>query len=122
MCAKHHKMPGTAPGTLVAPKGALTPKAVHVIHYGQDSVVEADIASVEELARLRDGKGAIWVNVDGFMPLTFLAGVYGMNFRHLPEVEWRWGYLAFWLAIVIVTLLMLWLFRRKGWLGGGRGQ
>ncbi|MBM4042588.1 MAG: magnesium/cobalt transporter CorA [Planctomycetes bacterium] len=353
MCAKHHKMPGTAPGTLVAPKGALTPKAVHVIHYGQDSVAEADIASVEELARLRNGKGVVWVNVDGlgdvellgklgqlfdlhplaledvvsvhqrpkvdeyednlylvvrmlhyeaelrteqvslflgkdfvltfqedvgdcldpirerlrkeggqlrrrgadylmyaivdaiidhhfpvlerlgeqveeledealerpsqrtmarvhqakrellslrrsiwplreavnallrtespliskntrlylrdcydhtvrildmvethrelvgdltdmylssmsnrmnqvmkvltviatiFMPLTFLAGVYGMNFRHLPEVEWRWGYLAFWLAIVIVTLLMLWLFRRKGWLGGGRGQ
>lgn len=52
-----------------------------------------------------------------FMPLTFLAGVYGMNFHYFPEIHWRWGYLAFWIAILIMVVLMLWLFRRKGWLG-----
>ncbi len=57
-----------------------------------------------------------------FMPLTFLAGVYGMNFHYFPEIEWRWGYLAFWIAIAITVLVMLWLFRRKGWLGGGKNQ
>ncbi len=351
MRAKHHTTPGTAPGTLVPPKGAVVPKTMHVIRYGADSLEEADVSSVDELARLRDGKGVVWVNVDGlgdvellgklgqlfglhplaledvvsvqqrpkvdefegnlylvvrmlhyeadlcteqvslflgkdfvltfqedvgdcldpirerlrketgqlrcrgadylmyaivdalidhhfpvlerlgevadaleddvlsdpqpqvmarvrevkrnllairrsawplreavnsllrsesrligktarlylrdcydhtvrimdivethrelvgdltdiylssmsnkmnqvmkvltviatiFMPLTFLAGVYGMNFHYLPEIHWRWGYLTFWIVIAIITLVMLWLFRRKGWLGGGK--
>jgi magnesium transporter len=51
-----------------------------------------------------------------FMPLTFLAGVYGMNFKHMPELEWRWGYPAAWLVMVLITVLMLFFFRRKKWL------
>ena len=51
-----------------------------------------------------------------FIPLTFLAGVYGMNFRHMPELEWRWGYFAV-LGIMAVTAgVMVWFFRRKKWL------
>ncbi|MEO6068822.1 MAG: CorA family divalent cation transporter [Gemmatimonadota bacterium] len=51
-----------------------------------------------------------------FMPLTFLVGIYGMNFRHMPELEWQFGY--FWsLGLMGVTALGIWLwFRRKGWL------
>jgi magnesium transporter len=51
-----------------------------------------------------------------FMPLTFLAGVYGMNFKHMPELEWHWGYPAAWLVMVLITVLMLFIFRRKKWL------
>jgi magnesium transporter len=51
-----------------------------------------------------------------FMPLTFLAGVYGMNFKHMPELEWRWGYPAAWLVMVLIAILMLSIFRRKRWL------
>jgi magnesium transporter len=51
-----------------------------------------------------------------FMPLTFLAGVYGMNFKHMPELEWRWGYPAAWLVMVLISILMLFFFRRKKWL------
>lgn len=52
-----------------------------------------------------------------FIPLTFLAGVYGMNFRHLPELEYNWAYPAFWIVCVVLAGIMLLLFRRRGWLG-----
>jgi magnesium transporter len=51
-----------------------------------------------------------------FIPLTFLAGVYGMNFRHLPELEWHWGYAAFWGVSAAIAGAMVAWFRRKGWL------
>jgi magnesium transporter len=51
-----------------------------------------------------------------FIPLTFFAGVYGMNFRHFPELEWRWGYAVFWLICIATAGGMLAWFRRRGWL------
>jgi magnesium transporter len=53
------------------------------------------------------------------LPLTFIAGVYGMNFRFMPELDWQFGYpLA--LGLMAVTLVViLWWFRRKQWLGAG---
>lgn len=83
------------------------------------SLVDVYLSSISN--RLNQVMKVLTVIATIFMPLTFLAGVYGMNFRHLPEVEWHWGYLAFWLVIVGITLFMLWLFRRKGWLGKGDG-
>jgi magnesium transporter len=47
-----------------------------------------------------------------FLPLTFLCGVYGMNFTVLPEKEWRYGYLYFWIAAVVIIAVVLWLIRR----------
>jgi magnesium transporter len=51
-----------------------------------------------------------------FMPLTFLVGVYGMNFKHLPELEWYYGYHFLWLFMIIMAALMIWYFKRKRWL------
>jgi magnesium transporter len=51
-----------------------------------------------------------------FMPLTFLAGIYGMNFKYMPELEWRWGYPAIWLIMVGIGISMLLYFRKKKWL------
>ncbi len=51
-----------------------------------------------------------------FIPLTFLAGVYGMNFRHLPELEWAWAYPAFWGVCVVTAVGMVAWFRRRHWL------
>ena len=51
-----------------------------------------------------------------FIPLTFLAGVYGMNFKYLPETGWHWGYFAFWGVCIILALFMLVIFKRRKWL------
>ncbi|MGH7233677.1 MAG: magnesium/cobalt transporter CorA [Nitrospiraceae bacterium] len=51
-----------------------------------------------------------------FMPLTFIAGVYGMNFEHMPELKWRWGYPLVLVIMAIVGGLMVAYFRKKKWL------
>ncbi len=50
-----------------------------------------------------------------FIPLTFLAGIYGMNFTHMPELEWKYGYAAFYGLIALVFLGMVVYFRNKKW-------
>lgn len=51
-----------------------------------------------------------------FIPLTFLAGVYGMNFKFLPELEWHYGYLGFWIICLATVVAMFFFFKRKKWL------
>ncbi len=51
-----------------------------------------------------------------FMPLTFIAGVYGMNFKHMPELEWRCGYPLIILIMAGIAVSMLIIFKRKKWL------
>ncbi len=51
-----------------------------------------------------------------FIPLSFLAGVYGMNFKGIPELEWRWGYAAFWAICAVTTVVMVAYFKKKRWI------
>lgn len=51
-----------------------------------------------------------------FIPITFVAGIYGMNFKFMPELEWRWGYFGVWGLIAFIVLIMLVFFKRKKWL------
>jgi magnesium transporter len=51
-----------------------------------------------------------------FIPLTFVAGVYGMNFSFMPELGWQWGYFAILLVMAIIGAAMVVYFRRKRWL------
>ncbi len=51
-----------------------------------------------------------------FIPMTFLAGLYGMNFKHMPELEWPWSYPVFWVVLIVVFGSMVTYFRRKKWL------
>lgn len=52
------------------------------------------------------------------LPLTFIAGVYGMNFDHMPELHSKYGYFAVLVIMVLVAVGMLLFFKRRGWLGG----
>jgi len=51
-----------------------------------------------------------------FIPLTFVAGIYGMNFEHMPELKWKWAYPGVWVVMLVITGIMLTYFRRKKWL------
>lgn len=50
-----------------------------------------------------------------FMPLTFIAGIYGMNFENMPELSWKYGYFETLLLMFIIALGMFWWFMKKGW-------
>ena len=51
-----------------------------------------------------------------FIPLTFIAGIYGMNFKFMPELDWKWGYFVVWGIMITLGIIMLILFRKKKWL------
>jgi magnesium transporter len=54
-----------------------------------------------------------------FIPLSFVAGVYGMNFEYMPELHWRYGYLFAWAIFLVIGLALLFAFWRRGWLSSG---
>lgn len=51
-----------------------------------------------------------------FIPLTFLAGVYGMNFVYFPELNWKYGYVGFWIVSAGIAIVLLRFFKKKKWL------
>lgn len=69
--------------------------------------------------RMNETMKVLTIMASLFIPITFLAGVYGMNFEYIPELGWRYGYPAFLCACLGIVGGLLWYFRRKGWLGGG---
>ncbi len=50
-----------------------------------------------------------------FIPLTFIVGVYGMNFINIPELQWRYGYLGIWCVMILVTSCLIVFFRKRRW-------
>jgi magnesium transporter len=50
-----------------------------------------------------------------FIPLTFIAGVYGMNFQYMPELQWKWGYFVCWGVMVAIAMGLCIFFWRRGW-------
>lgn len=51
-----------------------------------------------------------------FIPMTFIAGIYGMNFEVMPELKWPWGYALVWCVILAIGMVMLCYFKKKKWL------
>jgi magnesium transporter len=79
------------------------------------------IASSQEMyvssmsMRMNEVMKALTVVATIFLPLSWVAGVYGMNFRYMPEIEWRFGYAFAWALFILIALGMLVYFKRKGW-------
>jgi magnesium transporter len=51
-----------------------------------------------------------------FIPLTFIVGVYGMNFKHMPELETRYGYFIIWGCMILIAAALVFIFWKRGWL------
>jgi hypothetical protein len=82
------------------------------------SLMEVHLSSVSN--RLNEVMRVLTVISTIFIPLTFLVGVYGMNFDYMPELRWRWAYPALWAVMIGLGVGMFAIFRRRGWIGTGR--
>jgi magnesium transporter len=66
--------------------------------------------------RMNDVMKVLTIIATIFIPLTFIAGIYGMNFENIPELKWSYGYPLIWLLMITVGLVMIIYFRKKKWL------
>ena len=95
----------------------------HAARMEETTIILTDLASgaleahlsvssnrLNEIVKVLTIFSAIW------MPLTFIAGVYGMNFEFLPELKIRWFYPALWGFWIVLTGGMIYLFRRRRWI------
>lgn len=65
--------------------------------------------------RLNEVMKALTIVSTVFLPLTFIAGVYGMNFLYMPELSWKYGYPLVWVMFLLVVAGMVVFFKRRGW-------
>ncbi len=84
------------------------------------ALMEIYLSSVSN--RLNEVMKTLTVMATIFIPLTFIVGVYGMNFEHMPELHWRRGYAVVWGVMLVVAAGLFAWFWRRGWLGGGDGS
>ena len=101
----------------------LTDVSDHVIHIIESiesyrdvlsGLVEIYISNVSN--RMNEVMKVLTVFASIFIPLTFLAGVYGMNFEYMPELKWKWAYPTLWALFIVITIGSLLYFKRKRWL------
>ena len=93
-----------------------------VEHYRDmaSSLMDLYLSSVSN--RMNEVMKVLTIIATIFIPLTFIAGIYGMNFNpeasplNMPELNWKYGYVAFWVLMMGVGSIMLLFFRRLGWL------
>jgi len=84
------------------------------------SLMEVHLSSISN--RLNEVMRVLTVISTIFIPLTFVVGVYGMNFRFMPELEWRWSYHILWIVMLGIAGAMFVGFRRRGWIGTGASR
>jgi magnesium transporter len=78
------------------------------------SILDTYLSAVSN--RMNDVMRVLTIIATIFIPLTFIVGVYGMNFEHMPELSWRWAYPTIWGVMAAVVLALVFFFRRKKWL------
>jgi len=77
------------------------------------SMVDIYLSSIS--FRMNEVMEVLTVIATIFIPLTFISGVYGMNFKYMPELEWRYGYLGSWIIMILLALGMVIYFKKKKW-------
>ena len=77
-------------------------------------ILDTYLASISN--RMNEVMKVLTIMATLFMPLTMIAGIYGMNFDHMPELHWRWGYPAVLLIMIGTAVLMVMYFRRRKWI------
>lgn len=77
-------------------------------------VLETHLSSISN--SLNEVMKVLTVIATIFIPLTFITGLYGMNFLNMPEIRWEYGYAFALLLMLLVGLGMAWYFKRKGWM------
>jgi len=78
------------------------------------SLLEIYISSVSN--KMNEVMKVLTVFASIFIPLTFIAGIYGMNFEHMPELHWKWAYPALWITFITIPAVLLIYFKKKKWL------
>ena len=108
--------PGSRPGTLALTSGSAPPR-IHVYADSPDGVREQDVPDVEELARLIEPETVAWIDVRGLGDERALRRIGDM-----PELRGRFGYPIVLAIMGGVAAGLLLYFRRRGWIGRGRGR
>ena len=78
------------------------------------STIETHLALVNN--RMNEIMKILTIMSSIFIPLSFIAGIYGMNFEYMPELSWRCGYPMMWLVFILVGGGLLMFFRRRKWI------
>ncbi len=78
------------------------------------SLLEIYLSSISN--RMNEIMKVLTIIATLFIPVTFIAGIYGMNFRYMPELAWRWGYPLAWAVMLGMMIAMLLYFKKKNWL------
>jgi magnesium transporter len=87
---------------------------VEMDRYLANDLIEMYMTTIN--IRLGETSKVLTIIATIFIPLSFIAGVYGMNFEFMPELHWAWGYPLALAAMALTALAFLWYFWRKGWL------
>jgi magnesium transporter len=94
-----------------------TVQAIDMVETSRDSLASLHDTYLSSLSnRMNEVMKVLTVISTIFIPLTFLAGVYGMNFEYMPELKWREGYFLVWAVMVSTGVLLLVYFRKRRWL------
>lgn len=91
-------------------------QAVELLDYYRELLYdELNIYHSSMSTRLSDIMALLTIFSVIFIPLTFIVGVYGMNFDNIPELHWRHGYFIVWGVMLLIAIGMLWYFKKRKW-------
>ncbi|MFM7573614.1 MAG: CorA family divalent cation transporter, partial [Snowella sp.] len=120
--------------------GHISPNVINYLRDCYDHTIQV-IDVIETYRELASGLTDVYLSATGnkmneimkiltvistiFIPLTFIVGVYGMNFNpekspfNMPELNWYWGYVLCWTVMLLITSVQVYVFWKKGWFRNG---